>query len=1303
MTAPYRLDLLKARLVELERRLQEILHSREQAARELDIRRREREEAVKASGATRAAALEAGRKRLADRHAGERSRIEGAIAPRLERIERAYKKACARPKERLAARLARLAEEREKARAEALRALPEKYARLSKRLVDLGGQSAAFRAEAERLRARILEFGSGLGVAVESPEPSQDLDPPAPEEVADLARSRLAEIAKTLDSRRRESWLRYLRSGPVFVVGSLALLAHAAALLAVWSLRPGWLTAALGVAPVTFCLCLGLAIGQARALKRRAREVVDSLNDGMSDLVSLLLCHEASLRAGIERHKDLLLEEKINLSADIKEKSEGLEEEARNAAEAEIQSLGWRRSGLVDRVNARRARALERLESRAAEETQALEDGNRDKVARDRAHQESEMQAVAAKGQELLARLSGEWKRAVEEFRRAADEAHRQSLAEHPSWGDPRWNNYRMNEHFPEALRFGEVQVDLGLLAGRPAADAEFPLPAEPVCLPLALSYPAHGNLLLGAAPGTRPRALEALSSTVLRILASFPPGKARFLLFDPVGLGQSFSALMHLADYDEALVGGRIWTESVHIERKLAELTEHVEKVIQKYLRNRYASVDEYNREVGVMAEPYRFVVIADFPTGFTELALERLKSILSSGSRCGVYVLLLHDRGQKLPSAIDPGKFRSEGHVIEVESGRLAVADDVLGRGRLAIEPPPASEALTALLHVIGKQCADAGRVEVPFDAAAPKGEEAWSLDTSKGVRIPLGRAGADRLQYLDLGKGTAQHALIAGKTGSGKSTLFHVMIANAALWYGPRELELYLIDYKKGVEFKTYASNALPHARVVAIESDREFGLSVLRRIDAELARRAELFRAEGVQDFAAFRRSGAKERLPRTLLMIDEFQEFFVEEDVIGQEAALLLDRIVRQGRAFGVHVILGSQTLGGSYTLAKTTLGQMGVRIALQCNEADSYLILSDDNAAARLLSRPGEAIYNDMSGRIEGNNPFQIVWLPDEVEERHLKAVAERAGREGWEPREPMTVFEGNVPAEIRHNVPLRKRLAQPFIPEEEGGAAVWVGEANAIKGPTEVRFRRQGGGNLLITGQHRESALSVMLASAVSLAAAYPPGRIRFKVLDGTPPELAHGRRPSELAEVLPHEVDGVEHSRIAEVMEELEAEVKGRMDGTRKADDRIFLYIYDLQRFRKLRQGDEFSFSAEAGEKPTPDRCFATVLTEGPPQGIHTVVWCDSLTNLNRTLSRKMLKEFEMRVLFQMSASDSSELIDTPAASKLGLYRGLLFQEESGSVEKFRPYALPDAERLEEIRGALQAAARRPREASK
>jgi DNA segregation ATPase FtsK/SpoIIIE, S-DNA-T family len=54
-------------------------------------------------------------------------------------------------------------------------------------------------------------------------------------------------------------------------------------------------------------------------------------------------------------------------------------------------------------------------------------------------------------------------------------------------------------------------------------------------------------------------------------------------------------------------------------------------------------------------------------------------------------------------------------------------------------------------------------------------------------------------------------------------------------------------------------------------------------------------------------------------------------------------------------------------------------------------------------------------------------------------------------------------------------------------------------------------------------------------------------------------------------------------------------------------------------------------------------------------------------------------------------MGAEDSSRLIDSSAASKLGPYRAIYFSEEQGQVEKFRPYSLPTAEWLDSSIGQL------------
>ena len=196
-------------------------------------------------------------------------------------------------------------------------------------------------------------------------------------------------------------------------------------------------------------------------------------------------------------------------------------------------------------------------------------------------------------------------------------------------------------------------------------------------------------------------------------------------------------------------------------------------------------------------------------------------------------------------------------------------------------------------------------------------------------------------------------------------------------------------------------------------------------------------------------------------------------------------------------------ILGSQTLGGAYTLARATIGQMVIRIALMCNEADAFLIMDQDNPAPRLLSRPGEGIYNDAAGAIEGNSPFQAVWLPEEVRDGYLEKIRERADDKKFP---GPFVFEGNAPADVREN-PVLGGLLRIAAGQTGGAARIWLGAPNSIKGPTEAVFQRQSGSNLLIVGQSEEREMTLLVVALVSLAAQYPKGAARFVVLDSTPP----------------------------------------------------------------------------------------------------------------------------------------------------------------------------------------------------
>ena len=838
------------------------------------------------------------------------------------------------------------------------------------------------------------------------------------------------------------------------------------------------------------------------------------------------------------------------------------------------------------------------------------------------------------------------------------------------------WENWQPPASTPPILPFGHYQVDVSQLEGGLSDRRELIIDPSTFELPAVLSYPDCPSMLFRASGEGREVAVQSIQSVMLRLLTSFPPGKVRFTIIDPAGLGQNFAAFMHLADYDERLVSNRIWTESVHINKRLADLTEHMENVIQKYLRNEFSSIQEYNAHAGEVAEPFRILVIANFPVNFSEEAARRLTSITASGARCGVYTLISTDEKIALPRNFDLADLEANAASVNWNSDKFEWHAPSRKSFPLTLDLPPSDEQVTAAICAAGEGARDSNRVEVPFSQVMPEDGQWWQEDSRSEIEAPLGRAGATKLQAMKLGKGTSQHVLIAGKTGSGKSTLMHALIINLALHYSPEEVQFYLIDFKKGVEFKPYATLGLPHARVIAIESEREFGMSVLEKLDRELKDRGDLFRSEGVQDVKGYRDANPQAVMPRLMLIIDEFQELFVQDDKIAHEASLLLDRLVRQGRAFGIHVLLGSQTLAGAYTLARSTMGQMAVRVALQCSETDAHLILSEDNTAARLLNRPGEAIYNDANGMFEGNHPFQVVWLSDSEREHHLDQLSRMAAKQMEHIPAPI-VFEGNVPADPGKN-PLLVETLESQPTKCNMAPQAWLGAAVAIKDPTAAVFRRHSGSNLLIVGQREEMAVGTMSSCLVSLVAQQPPS-------NGKPGYWSH------FAQKITPGAKIVSPRDASSAIGEVAAELDRRSESGDELATPLYVFIYNLARFRDLQRSDDFGFSMDSDASESSDKQLARILREGPGFGIHAVIWCDTYNNTSRWLERQTLHDVSMRVLFPMSSSDSANLMDSPAAGNLGVHRAYFYSEEEGDREKFRPYGPPDDEWISRVAETL------------
>jgi hypothetical protein len=251
----------------------------------------------------------------------------------------------------------------------------------------------------------------------------------------------------------------------------------------------------------------------------------------------------------------------------------------------------------------------------------------------------------------------------------------------------------------------------------------------------------------------------------------------------------------------------------------------------------------------------------------------------------------------------------------------------------------------------------------------------------------------------------------------------------------------------------------------------------------------------------------------------------------------------------------------------------------------------------------------------------------------------------------------------------------------------------IWLGSPNSIKGPTEVMFQRQSANNLLVVGQNEEASLAILAVALISLAVEYPVGTVHIVLLESTTPGSPQRDFLDRIISAIPHPMLQARNTDLTGIMKTLGEDLKkGTTAQASEQAETTFVFIHGLQNFKKLRQEDDFSFSSNPENGVQPAAVLLDLINEGPGHGFHVIATCDTYNNVTRFLGRKTISEFAMRVLFQMSASDSASLIDNPDAGTLGLNRALLYNDREGYLETFRPYARPGNDWIEEATSRLQ-----------
>ncbi|WP_409297782.1 FtsK/SpoIIIE domain-containing protein [Peribacillus sp. SCS-26] len=201
----------------------------------------------------------------------------------------------------------------------------------------------------------------------------------------------------------------------------------------------------------------------------------------------------------------------------------------------------------------------------------------------------------------------------------------------------------------------------------------------------------------------------------------------------------------------------------------------------------------------------------------------------------------------------------------------------------------------------------------------------------------------------QYVSFDLLEQPHILIAGETGSGKSTQLRSILTTLICSKKPEELELYLGDCKKS-EFHIFRK--VEHTKCVL--SDGKSIAKMLKHIKKELDERSDLtetFEVSHVDDLPA------EHRRPYIVVCIDEFVMLRKDEKVME-----ILTELVAIGRTLGVFAILSMQRPNGK-VLDTTIRANLTVSMGFKLR----------DKIESRIVNTPG-ADEIDTKGRMIMNS-----------------------------------------------------------------------------------------------------------------------------------------------------------------------------------------------------------------------------------------------------------------------------------------------------------------------------------------
>ena len=757
-------------------------------------------------------------------------------------------------------------------------------------------------------------------------------------------------------------------------------------------------------------------------------------------------------------------------------------------------------------------------------------------------------------------------------------------------------------------------------------------------------------NFVINYSNKSANKAEARLNQLVVDMLLSLP---SRSINIHFVDLAFSAQASFLTRNLDEKIYG-KLISSSNDWNHLKDSLREKMAKALEEY-----GDVAKYNDSKNRVVVPYDVVVINDYQKCVNEMS--DLDALFENGHKGGIYFILMNNLDFKSDRDIDSLMALKDFYqVLEAENfGNYS--KDAFIRCTPILDNPILAKACFNYINE-GAELPQVAVASVDYDKILSKGFE--TID--KAMVIPVGSSENGELVDFTIDTVSHIHCFIIGQSGTGKSVFLHDVIIGAMAKYSPDELELYLMDFKiGGVEFNRYRNEK--HVKALLVDnSDIQITLEILRDISNKMRERGKQLRASGVSNIVEYNQVNPTKKMPRIVFIADECHVMFPtmnsKDTKLYREISEILQKIAKEGRSQGVHLVLATQTIAQA-EISSEILNNISDFYLLKCSPSDSERLVRGSVDTTSGL-KTGQVLHHD----IDHDVVFKSTYLPTSQTLEIIKKINDKTKAS----KNEQFYFVGSQIFEIDDEV---KNLLI-----EKGDAISFGRSIDTKMEPVVIPLRNEYADNVMLFGINDEEQVSrTTMASIKSLRISNK--NIKIKVINclsaeqrNTTKMLNDWENKGEIELLNPQNCGGELVNIANSIME-------------RTAEPTV-LYILGQERFRELRMdmeiaftkptvaADDFGFDSSmftAGDSGSMNfnsyqKAIEYILKNGAEVGVHVILQIDKPKQLLFSDYMSAKDFFNMFHHLIMLKSDEN------AVNSLGMSDDLKLENLSSDIERLR-----------------------------